>query len=309
MLTNQHRKRRTIVNFLSLFKRWQILSAIFIFFSAAYSPAQTIEEYNAKIDAEKKAAYEDFSHQWQNFLTGQTQETPRPLSPALARKSTEEYLTATGGLKKVFAEASRKNTYGFTFKRPADDPLRTASFHRGYNSIFIDVQNIPSNDWLLRFVHEVSHSLDSELYNSIDIYNNEALFQTLNSWGQQGRSLNELSPELRKQLDTWLMAGLSRGFLGEYRAWLATMVLYEEGLKDGTFKEFEWLEEIKKSRPPEISMRVHLLRFLSPSWEDPKKEIFSHAFIQQALKELRQKLVDHPERIPLGNLGQLLHLK
>lgn len=273
---------------------------------AATEDVLTIKEYNERLWGEKNLKYQNFNQAWFSFLKRKTHQVPIELSPSWARKSTEEYLKTTGGLKKRFAEASQKNTYGFTFKRPDDDPLRTASYHRTYRSIFIEVEKTSANAWLLRFVHEVAHSLDSELYDSLDIYNNENFVKTLIQLGDRNASLSELSPFVRTQLDQWLLAGLNRGFLSEYRAWLTTLLIYEEGLADQSFTEDDWLENIKRIRPDNVSMQDHLFRFLSPSWSDPREGIFSFPFIQEALTELRQKLDANPSLVKLGDLGELL---
>jgi hypothetical protein len=271
------------------------------------NPVLTIQEFNDRHDAENQRRYRQFETEWLKFLRRETSQIPTSVDPAWARKATEDYLQSTGPLKAKFAVASRNNHYGFTFQHPDDDDSsRKASFHRTQRSIFMDIDRLSANEWLIDFVHEVTHSLDSEIIDALDIYNDRELIQQLAEYGQKHVQLTDLSSAERARLDRWLLAGLNRGFLSEYRAWLLTYFIYEEGLRDGTFKPVAWLEDLQRTCPPRTSMQVHVFRSLSRSWVDPKTDLFSYPYIQQALAELRRKLWANPDLVELGNIGALL---
>lgn len=280
---------------------------LFLIAFSSYGLAQSLSvaDFNAQLAEEAHQVYTQFREQWILFLKEKST-LPKLVTPASARKATEEYLASTGGLKQKLAQASSQNQFGFTFKRPVDDPIRSASYHRAYNSIFIDIENVSPQAWLVRFVHEIAHSLDSEMYASLKVYNDEEFLKNLEVYGEKKVALKSLDAVTRKKLDQWLIAGLNRGLLGEYRAWLVTLLIYNEGLQDGTFSEMKWLEEIKKSQPVGVSLSVHLFRYLSPSWIDPTEGWFAYEYIQQALLELRQKLLDDPTQIKMGQLGFFL---
>jgi len=293
--------------------RWHLKAiSLFILLSALPALAQiennssSIEEFNAQVEAREQTHYQKFQSVWFAFLENKTQQIPSDLTPAFVRKATENFLTMTGGLKAKFAQASRTNDFVFTLTKPDDDPYRKASFHRSHRSIFMDLETVESKEWLILFVHEVAHSLDSELLDALPIYNDEAYIKELSAYGKANGTLSNLPLQDRKRLDNWLLAGLNRGFLAEYRAWLLTLVIYEEGLRDGTFSPSPWLEQLKNSKSKNDNMRTHILRYLSPSWTDPTEEIFEHPFIQEALRNLRRKLNADPSLVKLGAIEKLL---
>lgn len=287
------------------------LVLVFIFFQADATSQSTeatrlptIKEFNEQREAKKQAEYLNFREQWFAFLRKEIKVWQGgPVQPAWARKATEEFFIQSGGLKAEFALASKKNTYGFTFTQPEDDNLsRKASYHRARQSIFMNFEKMSANEWLLLFVHEVAHSLDSELFKSLPIYNDGNYIKKLASWGASQIRLDELAPEERQNLKAWLTAGLNRGLLAEYRAWLLTYAVYEEGHREGLIEAVPWLENLRNSKPKDVSMKDHIYRYLSPSWVDPKIDMFSHAFIQQALRELREELYANPGLIQMGNI-------
>jgi hypothetical protein len=268
-------------------------------------PYLTIEEFNQRRAEEKARRYLLFQEDWFHYLKGEKTDLPTSLPPAWVRQATEELLISSGGLKAAFGRASRENTYGFTLTRPSDDPSREASFHRAYQSIFTDIHVSDRNHWFLNFIHEVAHSLDSELRDAIDIYRDPDMHEWLKNENSDVR-LEELSPTERARLDRWLLAGLNRGFLAEYRAWLLTYHVYEEGLQDGTFKPDPVWEALKASCPQGTEMRTHLLRTLSPEWVDPAIGPFKPYFIREALKALREKLDANPALVNLGAMAPLI---
>lgn len=274
--------------------------------SGASSAPLTIKEFNDRREAAANFHYQEFKAAWFGFLKGTTPAAPTTADPAWARRATEEYLLTTGNLKSRLARASQNNNYGFTLQQPEDDMVRIASFHRGQKSIYMNADRMSANEWLITFVHEVAHSLDSELVASLDIFNDKNLTRELADLGRQGMLLKDLSADDRVRLDRWLLAGLNRGFLTEYRAWFLTFMVYEEGLKDGTFSKVEWLEKLKSTRPERTSIQTHIFRFLSSSWTDPSEGLFTYPFIQQALSEIREKLYQNPERVSLGEIGKLI---
>ena len=286
-------------------ERIKVISLIFLS-STCFSQIPTIEEFNrqeAKVQQEEQNSFDIF---WFGILKNKSEIPHKQFRPSRLRRSTENFLYNTGGLKAKFAEASRSNTYGFTLTRPDDENSRKAGFHRSRKSIFMDIGQMTSNEWLMIFVHEVSHSLDSELINSLDIYNNEVLVKYFSELGAKNTALTELSKNDRELLNTWLMAGLNRGFLAEYRAWLLTYLIYDEGLKDGTFAPIDWLENLKNSKPAGLDVRVYILRSLSPDWTDPVDGIFAHQFIKDALRQLRQRIFNNPLEVKMDDIEKLI---
>ncbi len=270
----------------------------------------TIQEYADYVRMKEAVDQKYFQTAWSHFLKNQGPKPTREKKYTSAcLRGTWNYLIETGGLKEKLARASEKRPFGFSLSRPIDEPNtnRTGSFHRLRRSIFVDLDKLGANEWLMIFVHEVAHSLDSELIDSLSIYNNEALIKYFADLGKKNTQLVDVSKSDRKNLDTWLTAGLNRGFLAEYRAWLLTFLIYEEGLKDGTFLPIDWLENLKKNRPAGLDIRIYILQSLSPDWVDPTEGIFSNQFIRDALTQLRQKIYNNPLMVEMGYIENLLH--
>lgn len=283
---------------------------ILIFAFSAFAQVEqrdlSVEEFNRQAQQRKNVDYQNFQNQWFSYLRGETKQIPEQHSPAFVRQATEEFLLLSGGLKAQFAQASRENDFGFTFLQPDDDPYRKASFHRTHRSIYMNIERLTASEWLILFVHEVAHSLDSELVAALPIYNDEAYIKELDAYGKANGKWADMAVSEQQRLEKWLIAGLNRGFLAEYRAWLLTAVIYEEGLQQGVFAPSPWLEELKNSKPAKTSMQTHVLRYLSPSWVDPTEGIFSYSFIQEALHKLRQQLDANPSSVKLGAIEKLL---
>lgn len=214
------------------------------------------------------------------------------------KSETLKKLLVSGGNKAEFAKKIQNKTispFRLTGHFREDSPTEKAGgFHRGHGSIFMNFTKIPPSEWEIYFIHEFAHSLDSELLKSITPFTNVELIQSFytatknNSWSQ----------EQKRQLTSWLLHGLNRGFLAEYRAWTVTFALYQEGLQDGTFNKIQWMEDILSHQGPQESLRSFILRYLSPRFSDPQKGPFSSPQVQAELKKLRQELLTNPP--PLG---------
>lgn len=168
---------------------------------------------------------------------------------------------------------------------------KKAGFHRATKSIFMDVSQIPANEWPIVFVHEVLHALDQDLYTATETFS------------QQDRIVNFDAGSPRSQ--EWLIAGLDRGLLGEYRAWYFTLAIYREGLEEGLWTKIPWMEQL--IAPKGSAQDQFLFAFLDPRFSDPVDGPFSQPKVAAALAQLRARLriSGAPE---LGSLGQLFQV-
>lgn len=171
-----------------------------------------------------------------------------------------------------------------------------AGFHRADKSIFMDISKISRSEWMVILVHELSHSLDSEMNKSIPIYNNEAAVQKFVKWSQAGRHFQELNPREQQELSQWLEAGLSRGLFAEYRAWWATVQVYNAGLKDKLWEKIEWLEDLQSGS---------LYLNLDKNFKDPTESVFKNPLFQEGLAIVREKYRKDPAQLELGILDSL----
>lgn len=292
------------LNIQANFKKYSaiIMGLCFLIGMSTNAQALSIAEY-VKIEKEREnQKYQTFKEQWFDFLN-EKRSIPHYESEYHVRKATEEFLISKGGLREKLGRASQKNTYGFSFSRAAKDE-RQASFHRSHKSIFIDNENIEGSEWLILFVHEVAHSLDSEMFDSLSVFNDA---NTLKKIEKISKEQNKISDEEAVLLEKWLSAGLDLGFLAEYRAWLLTYLIYEEAVEEGTIRSNDWLEEIRQKRPANIPLNTYIYRTLSPSWRDPSERLFSSPVVKEALTTLRKKLYNDPNKVKLGQIGELIN--
>jgi len=280
--------------------------ALFLFFGISKnSYSLTIAEYIQQEKKQKDEHYQKFKDQWFDYLNEEAA-LPEIDSVAFVRKASEDYLISFGGLREKLGIMSKKNTYGFSFSRN-DDEHRKASYHRAHRSIFMDINEIKGNQWLTLFVHEVAHSVDSEMFEALSIFNDKKLIEEIQKITQKKKTLSELSENQLISLEKWLTAGLNLGFLAEYRAWLLTYLIYEEGLADGSLQADEWLENLRRNRPQDVPLNVYIFRSLSPSWIDPTEGFFSSPIVKEALTTLRKKLYNDPNKVKLGQIGELIN--
>ncbi|NUM87918.1 MAG: hypothetical protein HUU37_01825 [Bdellovibrionales bacterium] len=177
-------------------------------------------------------------------------------------------------------------------------------FHRGSGSIFMDIGRVRPDEWMVIFIHEVAHGLDDLISPASRVYGQTEDVAELAAWAARTETPSDLPHEIREKLDSWLAAGLDRGLWAEYRAWLATFALYEDGARERLWNRVAWMEEISAQRPPELGWNLFLYRFLDDRFQDPTEGIFSRVLIRNGLRELRGRYRD---LLPgLGSLGRMM---
>ena len=116
----------------------------------------------------------------------------------------------------------------------------------------------------------------------------------------------DLTEAERGELNRWLLFGMDRGLLAEYRAWAATFKIYQEGLAIGLWTRRPWLDKILSQKRSEEKYSEFSFRFLDARSADPTELIFSNRLIADGLKTLRQTLRDAPAPPPLYALAPIL---
>ncbi|MCK6598218.1 MAG: hypothetical protein L6Q37_07620 [Bdellovibrionaceae bacterium] len=168
---------------------------------------------------------------------------------------------------------------------------KKGGFHRGQKSIYMNFLKMNPNEWFVIFIHEHLHALDKTLIDSLEIYGDEGLTQTLKTYKKQNLDFNKWEQSVKDKLLPWLIAGLDRGFLAEYRAWTVTVELYLEARNNNKIHPILWLDKILKQRKTNESISSFMIKFLSPKWIDPKEELFSYAPIQKTLLQVRKNIL------------------
>ncbi|MGK5081784.1 hypothetical protein WDW37_00640 [Bdellovibrionota bacterium FG-1] len=90
-------------------------------------------------------------------------------------------------------------------------------------------------------------------------------------------------------LDQWLSAGLDRGLWAEYRAWAATLAIYQDGLKEGLWQQIHWLDDILAECPAGTHFSQCLYGYLDRRSPNPTEGALTAPLLATALQNLRQK--------------------
>jgi hypothetical protein len=190
---------------------------------------------------------------------------------------------------------------GFEEKTPAPMP---GGYQRSVKSIYLHFGEIRPNDWTILFVHEILHSLDEQLWEGVDRYGRPEKVSLFASWAERYSTFPSLAPAEQNEMRLWLLAGLDRGLLAEYRAWSATFEIYRQGLTEGLWKSIDWVEAVLASQKPGQSIEAHTFHYLDQRSPDPLEGIFAKPLIQSGLKEARGEL--RRATPPLHNLRKIV---
>ena len=188
-----------------------------------------------------------------------------------------------------------------------EDPAPTdlaGGFHRGQGSIFMNFTKIPPNEWLIIFVHELTHSLDVQLSNAISEYSKNEIVLKLT---KDKKVFQQLSRDEKSELHRWLMSGLDRGFLAEYRAWTITFKIYQDGLDEGLWKPIDWMNSILNHKLASENLSDFTFRYLDPRFINPTEWPFRASPVKESLESIRAQMRRNDINKPgLFNLENIL---
>jgi hypothetical protein len=187
------------------------------------------------------------------------------------------------------------------FKEATPPTASLGGVKRGSGSIFMSFDQIDPREWLAVFIHEFAHSLDRRIPDAIAEFHRPSEVAWLaRELGGVVVQPEDLSPAARSRLDRWLMAGLDRGFLAEYRAWSVTFKLYEDGLREGMWEAIPWMERVLARRRPKQSLKALVYDALDPSFSDPgySAGLFSLLVVKTELWRIRALLRGSPAQLP-----------
>ncbi|MFZ4404260.1 MAG: hypothetical protein ACOYOK_09185 [Pseudobdellovibrionaceae bacterium] len=182
------------------------------------------------------------------------------------------------------------------------DPSPTGDkggFHRGERSLFLDFSKIPPNEWLLIFAHEYFHATDQTLMKAIAVYSDEGTVKKIIGLTKKYQKYSDLTEDDKKILRPWIKAGFDRGLFAEIRAWVGTVLVYQELLNENKIQPIAWMERFYNQASTatnhhhwdEIQIRTEVIRFLSPRFTDPRDGIFSLPLIQDAMIAIRKEVL------------------
>lgn len=189
-----------------------------------------------------------------------------------------------------------------------DESERKAEFHRSNRSIYTDLSKISSEEWLIIFIHEVFHYLDQSLESSSKIFGNKENIDWINVIIEKRVGFNRLSTFDRSRVKNFVLAGIDRGFLAEFRAWAMTFWLYEKMVASSEQVKLKWAEDILAEKNQDELMADFIFRYLEPNFTDPKREYFFKSdIIWEAYFSVRSELRNTNKYKLLGRTGLRLN--
>lgn len=180
-----------------------------------------------------------------------------------------------------FASAADKNQaqlrlFDAVMRPPITGAPESAGFDRSHGSVYMNLSKVTGGEWPLIFVHEIAHALDDRMSKAISEYNDRDLAKRVAA-----------NPESNPDLDRWLKAGLDRGLLAEYRAWVVSLAAYQEARTSHAWASIAWVDELLAQQKPMENLETFIFRYLDERFTDPTEGIFSLPSVQKRLKEMR----------------------
>jgi hypothetical protein len=160
--------------------------------------------------------------------------------------------------------------------------LNFGGFHRGQNGLYINPNELPSNQWYLIFFHEFAHALDDSLRNAVEKEAESPLIPYLEKMSKKEVWDNSDEEEVRAQI----LISFDRGFTAEFRAWIVAASLYYQTEK---LPSVEWFERILQFAPHfNLASDKTIYLFLSPRFVTEPTGVFSDYRIYDIVTNIRQ---------------------
>lgn len=156
-------------------------------------------------------------------------------------------------------------------------------FHRSRKSIFMDITRTSSKEWLFIFMHELFHSLDSELSNAIVEFSNVELIKSVQKICQNNSTLAELNDHEQLILSQFVNIGMNRGLFAEYRDWRFGFSVYEEGQKEGLWMKIPFVEDVLSFKDKNESMNQFVYRYLKERAGIREEGFLTKPIVQQKI--------------------------
>lgn len=195
---------------------------------------------------------------------------------------------------KAMSDAQGTTFFRATPHFPDDHSIESrnrAGVYRGSPSLFMNIDLIAPGEWLYLMAHELAHYTDPVLKSASEIWNQTETAKSIFELGKRHASLSTLSADEKKMLRNYLMAGLDRGLLAEYRAWIICFSIYEAGIKESLWGQIPWMQQILLLKQSRQSWEAFTFGFLDKTFTDPEfSGLFSIKIVQEQYFELRQEL-------------------
>lgn len=174
-----------------------------------------------------------------------------------------------------------------------DRGVKKAGFHRGERSLFIDLVQTEPDEFLSIFIHEFGHANDEIFFAAIEAYADEDAAKM--AARLQPNEWETLPTQQQKRIKDWIMAGLNRGLLAEWRVWTMVFKAYLEGRQTGDMQTVLWMENVLKQKPQNISLENHIFNFLDQNFTNPNDGPYSNPELVRVLEMIRDELRTQPK--------------
>ncbi len=171
---------------------------------------------------------------------------------------------------------------------------RPATYHRTAKNINISIPKIGFNEAKLILIHELVHKRDQkQIYEASINFSNIDTQMNLLDISKTHNELKGLTEIETKELNTYILNGLKRGFLAEFKAWALTYQIYLSLISKGEIIPIQWADQIldqydRKTNYLDFIFNYYLRRFSTPSSKG--NNIFSTTLMQNAYKEYISQL-------------------
>lgn len=199
--------------------------------------------------------------------------------------------TSIQNFVKLYRQKFPTSTPLFRARGLFEESSDLAGYHRATGSIYMNFSLISPQDWPIIFIHETLHALDQQIWVGVEKYGNQELVAHFLKLSVNYKNYADLPDEERKQLRQWIMAGMDRGLLAEYRDWCATFIIYHEGKEEGLWNQREWAENVLKmwDKNP-MTLNLTVFNFLDARSKNPTDGLFANALLRSALIAVREEL-------------------
>lgn len=181
-----------------------------------------------------------------------------------------------------------------------------AGYHRASRSIYMDWGRVPANEWLIILVHELLHSLDTRIWDGLELAGTPVNVRRVQKLVKKFTAPHALNPTDSEFMSQWVSAGLDRGLWAEYRAWLATLAIYEAGLTDGLWVPIDWLDRIVQECPADFKRELCFYKFIDARSPDPMSGLLGTSLVLGQIRQVRATQRDWLAPLPLGPLEALV---
>ncbi len=161
---------------------------------------------------------------------------------------------------------------------------RVAEYHRMNRSIYYNVDRLPSNELTLIQIHEVLHKYDEEvLYKTSTDYSNITVIEYLHSLAQSNSSFESLTGPEKIIVKRYILNGLRRGLLAEFKVWAASYRIYNEMLAYNEIKKISWADNVLLGMERSQNYLDYIFSYYEPRFKRPeKKYLFRWDLYQEA---------------------------